>query len=76
MPRAATKPAAPGISRGAVVLDTGILVFREGLEAILVLAALTASLVRTEEGYWKPVALGASVSFMASVATWFRVSLA
>jgi high-affinity iron transporter len=66
-------PAAKGVSPGAAVLDTGILVFREGLEAILVLAALTASLVKTEEGYWKPVALGAGVSFLASVATWFVV---
>ena len=65
-------PTVSGISRTAVVLDTGILVFREGLEAILVLAALTASLVRTEEGYWKPVAL-ARASFLASVATWFIV---
>src|SRR3984957_21076260 len=63
----------PGLSRGAVIVNAGILVFREGLEAILVLAALTASLVRTEDGYWKPVALGAGVSFLASVATWFTV---
>src|SRR5271156_3864941 len=69
----APDPTVKGISHGAAILDTGILVFREGLEAILVLAALTASLVRTEEGYWKPVALGASVSFLATVATWFIV---
>jgi high-affinity iron transporter len=66
-------PAADHISRGAAIVDTGVLVFREGLEAILVLAALTASLVRTEEGYWKPVALGAGLSFTASFATWFVV---
>ena len=66
-------PTADGISRTAAVLDTGVLVFREGLEAILVLAALTASLVRTEEGYWKPVAVGAGASFLASIATWFVV---
>ena len=54
-------------------METGILVFREGLEAILVLAALTASLVRTEEGYWKPVSVGTGLSFLASVATWFGV---
>jgi high-affinity iron transporter len=66
-------PTADGISRTAAVLDTGVLVFREGLEAILVLAALTASLVRTEDGYWKPVALGAGASFLASAATWFIV---
>lgn len=66
-------PTAEGISRSAAVLNTGILVFREGLEAILVLAALTASLMRSEEGYWKPVALGASLSFVASIITWFVV---
>jgi high-affinity iron transporter len=66
-------PVAKGISPAAAVMDTGILVFREGLEAILVLAALTASLVRTQENYWKPVAIGAGASFAASVATWFIV---
>ncbi|HEX3358355.1 MAG TPA: FTR1 family protein [Tepidisphaeraceae bacterium] len=66
-------PTTDGLSHTAVVMDTGILVFREGLEAILVLAALTASLVRTEEDYWKPVAIGAGASFVASVATWFIV---
>ena len=66
-------PTTDGISPVAAVMDTGILVFREGLEAILVLAALTASLIRTEEGYWKPVALGATISFIATIATWFIV---
>ena len=66
-------PTADGISRPAAIVNTGILVFREGLEAILVLAALTASLVRTEQGYWKPVAIGAGFSFLASIATWFIV---
>ncbi|MBI1851256.1 MAG: FTR1 family protein [Planctomycetes bacterium] len=66
-------PNAEHISRGAAVMNTGILVFREGLEAVLVLAALTASLVRGRQGYWKPVALGAGLSFVASVATWFIV---
>jgi high-affinity iron transporter len=64
-------PTIKGISPFAAVLDTGILVFREGLEAILVLAALTASAARTEEGNWQPVALGAGISFLATVATWF-----
>jgi high-affinity iron transporter len=66
-------PTVQGINPVAAVVDTGILVFREGLEAILVLAALTASLARTEEGYWKPVAVGAGVSFLATVVTWFIV---
>src|SRR5439155_12312182 len=64
---------AANISPTAAVMNTGILVFREGLEAVLVLAALTASLVRTREGFWKPIALGAGLSFLASIATWFIV---
>ncbi len=66
-------PTAEGISPMAMIVDTGVIVFREGLEAILILAALTASLVRTEQGFWKPVALGAGLSFLASIATWFVV---
>jgi high-affinity iron transporter len=69
----APDPTALGLSPRAVVLNTGILVFREGLEAVLILAALTASLLRTNEGYWKPIALGSLLSFAASVATWFVV---
>jgi high-affinity iron transporter len=69
----APDPARGDLSRGAVILDTGILVFREGLEAILVLAALTASLVRTEEGYWRPIAIGSALSLLATIATWFIV---
>ncbi len=66
-------PTAEGISPIAAVMNTGIIVFREGLEAVLVLAALTASLVRARKGFWKPIALGAALSFLASVATWFVV---
>lgn len=69
----APDPTAEGLSRAAVVMNTGILVFREGLEAVLILAALTASLVKTREGYWKPIAIGSALSFCASVATWFVV---
>lgn len=66
-------PTTEGISPTAMVLNTGIIVFREGLEAILVLSALTASLVRTERGQWKPVAMGAGLSFVATLLTWFVV---
>ena len=66
-------PNTANISHAAIVLDTGILVFREGLEAILVLAALTASLARTDQGYLKPVALGSALSFGATIVTWFVV---
>jgi len=59
------------LAHGAVVLDSGLLVFREGLEAVLVLAALTASFVGANRGLRKPVAAGAGSALLASVATWF-----
>lgn len=59
------------LSHGAVVLDSALLVFREGLETILVLAAVTASMVGAAQVYRKPIALGAATGFLASVATWF-----
>lgn len=55
------------------VLDTAILVFREGLEAILVLMAVTSSLTRTENKFWKPVFIGSGLSFIATIITWFIV---
>ncbi len=64
-------PTVRHLDRTAVVLDTAILVLREGLEAILVLAAITASFVGAQASYRKPVALGAGLSLLASVATWF-----
>ena len=66
-------PLADGISPAAAVMNTGIVVFREGLEAVLVLAALTASMVRRRQDFWKPIAVGAALSFAASIATWFIV---
>jgi high-affinity iron transporter len=56
---------------GARVLDIAVLVFREGLECILVLAAVTASMVGAKRSYQKPVAAGALGAFAATVATWF-----
>ena len=66
-------PLAEGISPAAAVMNTGIVVFREGLEAVLVLAALTASMLRRRQDFWKPIALGATLSLVASIATWFAV---
>lgn len=59
------------LSHGAVVFDSALLVFREGLETILVLAAVTASMVGAAQVYRRPIALGAATGFLASVATWF-----
>jgi len=66
-------PTAAGthLGHGAVVVDSALLVFREGLEAVLVLAAFTASFVGANRGYRKPVAAGAGLALGLSVATWF-----
>jgi len=55
----------------AGVLDIGVLVFREGLECVLVLSAITASMVRSGEPYQRPVAAGVGVAFVATLITWF-----
>jgi high-affinity iron transporter len=54
----------------AAVLDIAVLVFREGLESILVLAALTAS--RSERGmpYRQPIAAGVLLAIAATMLTW------
>jgi len=57
-------------SGNAAALNIGILVFREGLECILVLAAITASMVGAAEIYRRPVAAGAATAFLASLLTW------
>ncbi|GAC1367736.1 MAG: hypothetical protein PVSMB5_17880 [Ktedonobacteraceae bacterium] len=64
-------PVAPHIDHNAVILNTGILVFREGLEAILVLSAITASLVKSKQSYRTPIAVGSGLGFVATIATWF-----
>src|SRR5436853_6984014 len=52
-------------------LDIGVLVFREGLECILVLAAVTASMTGPRRDYRKPVMSGAAIAFLATLVTWF-----
>lgn len=64
-------PGAGGIGQGTAVLNSAILVLREGLEAILVLAALTASMMGANGAYRRPVAIGAGAALVASVVTWF-----
>lgn len=66
-------PTAAHLSEGAVILNSGLLVFREGLEAILVLAAITASFVGTRQSYRRPIAIGGGAAFIASILTWFVV---
>jgi high-affinity iron transporter len=70
-------PTAAGthLGHGAAIVDSGLLVFREGLEAVLVLAALTASFVGANGRLRRPVAAGAGAGLAASVATWFLAIL-
>ena len=64
-------PTTAHIGFGAAVLDTGVLVFREGLETILVLAAIMAGFTGTRSRLKNSVAKGAVLALVASVATWF-----
>ena len=63
-------PTRPNTSPTVASLDIGILVFREGLECILVLAAITASMTGPKRGNRRPIALGAGVAFVATLITW------
>ena len=66
----APDPMRPNTSPTVAFLDIGVLVFREGLECILVLAAITASMVGARQTHRRPVALGAGVAFGATLVTW------
>jgi high-affinity iron transporter len=59
------------MSRTSAVIDSAILVFREGLETILVLAAVLASFLGANKVYRRPVAAGGAVGLLATVVTWF-----
>jgi len=59
----APDPTQPNTSPTVAFLDIGVLVFREGLECILVLAAITASMTGTKRG--------AGMAFVATLITWF-----
>lgn len=67
-------PAAASIdhlSRGAVILNSALIALRVGLEAVVVLAAVSASLIGANRDKRRPVMLGAGLSLAATVATWF-----
>src|SRR6266481_2566295 len=69
--KGAPDPLRPHTSATVAFLDIGVLVFREGLECILVLAAITASMVGSKQAHRRPVAIGAGLAFIASLITWF-----
>jgi high-affinity iron transporter len=61
------------LSPTSVVINSAILVFREGLECILVVAAVTASLRGGNRDFRRPVATGGALALVAGVGTWFAV---
>src|SRR4051812_23706104 len=67
-----TEVAAPQ-SRATIVANSAIIVFREGLEAVLIFAAVTASFLGANKQRRRPVIAGAGVAFGAAVVTWFAV---
>jgi high-affinity iron transporter len=76
MATASTGPADPTEVGGhqehaTVVADSAIIVFREGLEAVLIFAAVTASFLGANRARRRPVVAGAGVAFLAAVGTWF-----
>jgi high-affinity iron transporter len=60
-------------SVGTVVLNSAIIVFREGLEAVLIFAAVTASLLGANRRRRRPMVVGVLAASVATVATWFVV---
>src|SRR3954449_12454781 len=60
-------------SRATIVFNAGMIVFREGLEAVLIFAAVTASFQGANAARRRPVIAGAACAFGASVLTWFVV---
>ena len=76
MATASTGPVDPTevrTSHGTAVVNSAIIVFREGLEAVLIFAAVTASFLGANARRRRPVVAGAAVAFAASVGAWFLV---
>jgi high-affinity iron transporter len=66
-------PKGDRLSHTTVVIDSAILVLREGLETILVLAAVMASFLGANRVYRRPVAAGGLTAIAAGIGTWFFV---
>jgi high-affinity iron transporter len=58
-------------SRATIVFNSAIIVFREGLEAVLIFAAVTASFLGANKARRRPVVAGAACAFGAAIVTWF-----
>ena len=53
------------------VLDIAALVFREGIECVVVLTAVTASLRGSNRSYRGPIGIGVVIGAVATLITWF-----
>lgn len=60
------RPSAPF----AIALNAAVIVFREGLEAVVIMVALLASLVGAYKNYRRPMLVGVVLAFIATVITW------
>ena len=63
------------ISQATIVVNGAIIVFREGLEAVLILAAITASFVGVRRRLRRPVLIGAAAGLVATALTWIVAQL-
>jgi high-affinity iron transporter len=57
-------------NKTTVITNSAIIVFREGLEGVLILAAITASMVGLRRRLRRPVLIGAFAGLLVSVLTW------
>src|SRR5690349_9094352 len=78
MATASTAPFVPSELRhvqsyATIVFNSAMIVFREGLEAVLIFAAVTASFRGANARRRMPVVLGAGCAFAVTVATWFAM---
>src|SRR3954471_3912844 len=60
-------------SHTTAVFNSAVIVFREGLEAVLIFAAVTASFLGANRARRRPVVAGAALAFAGAVLTWFVV---
>jgi high-affinity iron transporter len=64
-------PTGQRLSSGSAAFNSGLLVFREGLESVLVLAAITAGLRGANSSLRRPIGIGVVAGLAGTVATWF-----
>lgn len=64
-------PTVAHLSPLTAILDVAALVFREGIECVVVLTAVTASLRGSNSSYRKPIGLGVIIGAVATLITWF-----